>query len=132
MPADYKTPPHGPSFTPITPPAHPASETKNNTSSTDPSHPPLEHDDEKRFRKHVSSIPFEDNDSMLSMFETPAPTEAQEENTLPEVVSEQAATATSVEEYMANAKRIKKNLDALVSLLRPRPKPGPDEDTSSS
>jgi hypothetical protein len=69
---------------------------------------------------------------MLSMFETPAPTEAQEENTLPEVVSEQAATATTVEEYMANAKRIKKDPDALVSLLRSRPRPGPDEDTSSS
>ncbi|GAB7334142.1 hypothetical protein MBLNU13_g06213t1 [Cladosporium sp. NU13] len=92
-PADYKTPPHGPSFSPITPPQAIA---KNNTNSNNDSpntaslRPPLQHPDDQRFQNYLSSINFNFNDDGLhSMFNFPTPTELQEETSPPPQLASQ-------------------------------------------
>jgi len=132
-PSAYKTPPRGPSFSPITPPKQTITETNTNNNTnpnpnTTPPHPPLQYSSPRRFRSQVSTIDFDsfNYDDLESMFEFPAPTEVQKELSPPLPPAQLAAqpgsatsTALAEQEYMASAKRVVANFKALVYLMRP-------------
>jgi len=127
-PADYKTPPRGPSFSPITPPQAVA-ETNNNSNSNSNSniaqpHPPLQYPDDQRFRNYLSSINFDAN--MLSMFNFPTPTDVQEEISPRPRLASQApvpapASALAAQKYMDSVRLVVENIVALVFLMLPEP-----------
>ena len=131
--ADYKIPPRGPSFLPITPPQQDVAETNSNNNlnpNTAPPHPPLQYDNPQRFRSYVSSINFDsfNYDDMESIFDFPTPTDVQNELSPPPPPPQLAAqpgsatgTALAEQEYIASVKSVVANLKALVYLMRPLP-----------
>ena len=123
-PADYKTPPRGPSFSPITPPQVVA----DTNSNAAPPHPPLQYPSAQRFQSYLSSIDFSFNDGFgpHSMFAFPTPTDVQEETPPPPRLASQAlvpAAGTSLAEqgYMNSVRIVMENIGALVFLMLPEP-----------
>lgn len=118
-PADYKTPPRGPSFSPITPP-----QPNNVSSSTVPPHPPLQYPDDQRFQSYLSSINFNDDENPHSMFDLPTPTDVQREISPPPQLASQSASAPEApteQEYMASVRLVVENIESLVFLMLPEP-----------
>ena len=134
-PADYKTPPRGPSFSPVTPPPWAIAETNSNSHNNNnnynpiPPHAPLQYPNDQRFQTYISSINFTDDHDHdpHSIFNSRTPTAVQEEVSPPPQLASQApdpatSAALTEQEYTDSVKLVVENITSLVFLMVPEPK----------
>lgn len=133
-PAGYRTPPRGPSFSPITPPQG-VTESNSNTNdsnnpNTAPPNQPLQPHSPQRFQAYLSSINFDDDyHGQHAMFDFPTPTDVQKEISPPPPPSQlpaQSGPGTEAEkarvaeqEYMDSVKIVVAHVKGLLVLMRP-------------
>jgi hypothetical protein len=130
-PADYKTPPRGTSFSPITPPAQGATEPNINNTTALPTHQPLQRPSPQNFQSYLSTADFpfsDDYNDAHEIFDFATLTDVQKEISPPPATqlaarsgpAKEAEKARAAEhEYMDSVRNFIANVKGLLILMRP-------------